>query len=156
MSRIVRRNLKVTEVSLVRSPANPGALVTLHKREEEKRVTEPLSKADLYAVAKQKAEAFRKPGEAHINVALGRFFGTPEGQALRLKMEGAPGPVIAEQTPALNKHLTMPSLQKATELAHQLRAKFPELSLERARAKVWEARPDLVRQYNTERAGAAA
>ena len=52
----------------------------MFKNEGEKHMAEAVSKGDLYVLAKQKTEAFRKPGERQINFALGRFFGTPEGK----------------------------------------------------------------------------
>ena len=151
---IVRRKIKINEVSLCRHPANAGARITLWKSEDggASREMDRLTKGQIYEEANARAEHLRKDGE-NIHVALGRFWQTDDGRKLRHSMEKAGRAVTTlPDSRGAAGSLKLPALKKATEAAQQLCAGRLELTLEQARAAVWKGDPDLRDRYDRERA----
>jgi len=140
----VRRKLKITEVSLVRRGANPGAVISLIKRDES-----PDTLETLHKTATQHAECMRDTGES-IHSALARFWSTNDGKALRSKMAAISSPSRHGPAAPLNQ-AEFASVAAVRREAGKLVADQPDLTPEQARAQIWAQRPDLRKQYEAER-----
>ena len=166
----VRRGLRILEVSLVKRGANPGARIALAKaRDDDDVVTvekahkaedkvmperKPLTKAAIYKACKVVArEQF--PNDL-LDVALAKWFRTPDGRRTRDVMKRAPGPWVepepesAEKSP-LQKHLALPAFEAVNAKAKELMKADSGLTLEQAFVKVWDAEPLLKVAYKAER-----
>lgn len=151
----VRRKMKVAEISLVKSPANPGAQIALFKSAHEDDMDEFMElakagdKAGLW-LAMQKAANTVAPPNMTPEEIISAWLGTPEGKAVWALYRGLRDNTF-QRTPPTQKHDPLPAFAAIKKAADEVRAESPELTPEQAMAKVLEQKPGLYASYENER-----
>lgn len=137
----VRRQLKITEISLVRTPANEGAVVALFKSEDAR---VGLTKADIHTAMRKRAwELF--PDAPTVEQAFVRYIReTEEGREARAAHDQAPhtpAPVAKADPRPLPPSATTLDYHALCAKAEELRKERPELTAEMARVMVRRQQP---------------
>ena len=152
----VRRKMKIGEVSLVKSPANPGAQIALFKsaNEDDMSAFIELAKANdkegLWLAMQEAAKRDIPPSDMTPEEIISAWLGTPEGKAAWALYRGLRDNTF-QHTPPTQKQEPMPAFAAIKKAASEVHAENPELTPEQAMVKVLERNPDLYTAYENER-----
>lgn len=157
----LRRHLKVTEVSFVKHPANPAAMIALHKSEDGtmpelediiKSGGAGFTRADIAEAMEKAAQQWAEDHGIDLKLttaqAYSKWLDTPAGRTAYAIQKNMRGPSVRPPEPPA-AYVPSKAEVEINRQAEALRRGTP-LTMEKAISDVLLDRPDLYRQHREE------